>query len=68
MMFDRSHETGTTSVQAQRAFYLRRAKHLNVQFIRENGSLDEWSFAAVAQRDSFIASLSAKNQSFAVSS
>lgn len=35
----------------------RRAAHLNVLWLRDDGQWDEWSFVSVKRRDIFIANL-----------
>lgn len=50
-----------------RLFYSRRPLGLNVQFIREDGLRDEWSFADVSRRDNFVASLVRRGVPHAVS-
>lgn len=43
----------------------RLAKGLLVQFVREDGTLDEWSFRDEARRDEFISGLTARGVDFA---
>lgn len=38
-----------------RVFYARRSQGLNVQWKREDGTLDEWSFADTERADAFLA-------------
>lgn len=40
-----------------RVFYSRRPKGMNVQFIREDGARDEWSFNSVERAEGFAASI-----------
>jgi len=42
------------AAKADQLFYSRRALGLNVQFIRQDGDLDEMSFADMASRDAHI--------------
>jgi hypothetical protein len=58
----------TTRHLLDKAFYSRRAKGLNVQFInRGNDCLDEWSFTDIESRDSFIARLESVGHEYAIS-
>jgi hypothetical protein len=62
MKFDHTHTPdhssfGAAAKSVSAVFYRRRAEGLNVQFIADNGSLDEWSFADVSRRDAFISGL-----------
>ena len=50
-----------------RAFYTRRAAGLNVQFIREDGALDEFSLATAERRDAFVAALQRQGKDYAIS-
>ena len=42
------------AAKADELFYTRRTHGLNVQFIRQDGDLDEMSFADMASRDAHI--------------
>lgn len=50
-----------------RVFYARRPLGLNVQWIRDDGQLDEWSLQDIARRDAFVAKLQRDGKSFAIS-
>jgi hypothetical protein len=54
---DRSNLSPITAKMMDRVFYRRRDEGLNVQFIADDGSLDEWSFADISRRDAFISGL-----------
>lgn len=50
-----------------RVFYSRRAQGMNVQFMRENETLDEWSFESAERAEKFAASLERKGVPHAIS-
>lgn len=52
---------------ADRLFYQRRALGLNVQFVRQDGRLDEFSLATAERRNGFVAMLQRTGTDYAVS-
>lgn len=60
-------KVGAAAVILSRAFYKRRPLGLNVQFMSDDGTLDEWSFADNPRRDAFTKSLKAQGRAFALS-
>lgn len=73
MEFDHSFKPNRSGLPAALAarmdvvFYARRAQGLNVQFIREDGALDEFSLSDHARVESFTQSLVRQGKAFAVS-
>lgn len=76
MNFDRTHQHASENdsklspaiaAMMAKAFYSRRDAGLNVQFIREDGKLDEWSFANAESRDKFVAKLNRDGLEYALS-
>lgn len=59
-------KAGSVAPIMRAAFLRHRTNGLNVQFMNE-GELDEWSFATVAQRDAFTAKLAKQSRAFVLS-
>jgi hypothetical protein len=58
----------TTIDLMDKAFYSRRAKGLNVQFINAGSNdLDEWSFANLSQKNRFVDRLEQAGLDYAIS-
>lgn len=71
--FDPSHTFGTDDLPdavAQRTIDLRKRRRglgLNVQFMKDDGTRDEWSFSTIERRDAFIRGLEREGKTYAIS-
>jgi len=71
--FDQSFKSNSDGLpaalaaQKDRVFYARRPLGMNVQFIREDGLRDEWSFNSTDRAQAFAAGITAKGRPAVIS-